>query len=190
MRSTNKVDRPFSSCLKPLFQSEAKCAAIDTKVIFCCHANKTDFHNNGLAFSLVSKLGVFGTRKWPIRIAPFQHFFTWERKQEQQSKLTWIPQMLKFFSQPSHISDHPFLNLRLDRKWTEKSASLHAAQKALDLKYLFRWREIHLRRTLLRPERQQKKLSLKHSFNCLLYKKTIQEIALKSAFVVKRLTKI
>ena len=87
MRTTNKVDRPFPSCLKPLFQSEAKREAIYMKIIFCFHANKTQFHNQGLAFSLVSKLGVFGTRKWPIRKASFQHFFTRERKNNNNDNL-------------------------------------------------------------------------------------------------------
>ena len=36
---------PFPICLKPLFQSEAKCEAIDMKNIFYPHANKTYFHN-------------------------------------------------------------------------------------------------------------------------------------------------
>ena len=34
----------FPSCFKPLFESEAKCRAIDMKVIFYSHANKTHFH--------------------------------------------------------------------------------------------------------------------------------------------------
>ena len=33
-------------CLKPLFQSEAKCEAIDIKMIFHSHANKTHFPKN------------------------------------------------------------------------------------------------------------------------------------------------
>ena len=31
--------------LKPLFQSEAKCEAIDMKMILYSHANKTHFHS-------------------------------------------------------------------------------------------------------------------------------------------------
>ena len=53
---------PFPSCPKPLFQSEAKCEAIDGKVLFYSHANKP-FHKKGFALSLVLKVGVFGTRK-------------------------------------------------------------------------------------------------------------------------------
>ena len=43
----------FPSCLKPLFQSEAKCEAIDFKMIFYSHTNRTHFHNKGFALSLV-----------------------------------------------------------------------------------------------------------------------------------------
>ena len=45
--------RPFPSCLKPLFQSKAKCEAIDLKMIFYSHANRTHFHNKGFALRLV-----------------------------------------------------------------------------------------------------------------------------------------
>ena len=38
------VNRPFLSWSKPLFQSEAKCKAIDKKMTFHSHANKTRFH--------------------------------------------------------------------------------------------------------------------------------------------------
>ena len=36
---------PFTSCPQPLFQSEAKCKAIDMKMIFHSHANKTHFRS-------------------------------------------------------------------------------------------------------------------------------------------------
>ena len=64
-------NRPLLSCLKLLFQSEAKCEAIDMKIISHSHANKTHFHK-GLALRLVLKLRGFGTRKgpmkWPIQL--------------------------------------------------------------------------------------------------------------------------
>ena len=41
-------NRPFPSCLKPLFQSEAQYKTIDLKMIFYAHWNKTHFHNKGL----------------------------------------------------------------------------------------------------------------------------------------------
>ena len=58
-------NRPFPSSKKSHFQSEAKCEAIDMKMIFNCDVNKTHFHNKGFALNLVLKVR-FGTRKWPI----------------------------------------------------------------------------------------------------------------------------
>ena len=52
------MSRPFPSWLKPLFQSEAKCEAID--MIFYSHENKTRFHNKGLEKQAVIKLGGHG----------------------------------------------------------------------------------------------------------------------------------
>ena len=53
--------------LKPPFQSEAQCEDTDMKMIFYSHANKTHFHKKGLALDLFLKVGVLGTRKWPIQ---------------------------------------------------------------------------------------------------------------------------
>ena len=36
------------------------------EMIFHSHANKTHFHKRGCALGLISKVGGFGTRKWPI----------------------------------------------------------------------------------------------------------------------------
>ena len=58
---------PLPSCLKSLFESEAKGKAIDLKMILYSYANKTRFHKKGCALSLVLKVRVFGTRKWIIR---------------------------------------------------------------------------------------------------------------------------
>ena len=52
------MNTPFPSWLKPLFQSEAKCEAID--MIFYSHENKTRFHNKGLEKQAVIKLGGHG----------------------------------------------------------------------------------------------------------------------------------
>ena len=60
------INTPFLSCHKPLFHIEAKCQAIDTKMIFCSDANKTDFHKKGFPLSLALKVRVFGNREWPI----------------------------------------------------------------------------------------------------------------------------
>ena len=63
-RRTEKIFRSFPCCPKPLFQSEAKCEAIDMKMSFIL--NKTRFHKKGFTLNLVLKVRVFGTRKWPI----------------------------------------------------------------------------------------------------------------------------
>ena len=63
-------NRPFPSSKKSHLQGEAKCEAIDMKMIFNYDANKTHFHNKGFALSLVLKVRVFGTQKWPIGSTP------------------------------------------------------------------------------------------------------------------------
>jgi len=63
IRSSN---RPFPSSKKSHLQSEAKCEAIDMKMILNYDANKTHFHNKGFALSLVLKVRFFGIRKWHI----------------------------------------------------------------------------------------------------------------------------
>ena len=60
-------NRPFPSSKKSYFQSEAKCEAIDMKMIFNCDENKTHFHNKGFALSLVLKVRFFGTRERRIK---------------------------------------------------------------------------------------------------------------------------
>ena len=59
-------NRPFPSSKKSHLQGEAKCEAIDMKMIFNYDAKKTHFHNKGFALTLVLKVRFFGTRKWPI----------------------------------------------------------------------------------------------------------------------------
>ena len=51
--------------LEPLFQSEAKCEAIEMTAT-SSHANKTHCHKKGFALMLVLKVRIFGTRKWAI----------------------------------------------------------------------------------------------------------------------------
>ena len=48
-------------------ENEGRCSAFDMEIIFHSHANKTHFHKKGCAPSLILKVRVFGTRKWPIR---------------------------------------------------------------------------------------------------------------------------
>ena len=62
LRTAKRVTSgPFPSCIKPLFQSEAKYEAIDVKMVFNSDADKTHFHKKGFAPSLVLKVRVFGT---------------------------------------------------------------------------------------------------------------------------------
>ena len=50
----------------PLFQNEGRCSAFDMEIISHSHANKSHFHKKGCAPTLILKVRVFGTRKWPI----------------------------------------------------------------------------------------------------------------------------
>ena len=63
------LNRPFPSSKKFHFQNEAKCETFVVEMSFICIIIKTHFHNKGFALSLVLKVKLFGTRKWPIRIA-------------------------------------------------------------------------------------------------------------------------
>ena len=59
-------NRPCSSSPGPLFQNEGRSLAFDMELIFHSHANKTHFHKKCCVPSLILKVRVFGTRKWPI----------------------------------------------------------------------------------------------------------------------------
>ena len=48
-------------------------SAFDMEIIFHSPANKTHFHKKGCAPSLILKVRVFGTRKWPIVLKWCQH---------------------------------------------------------------------------------------------------------------------
>ena len=58
---------PFPSCLKPLFQREAKCKATDAKLIFYSYANKTHLHKKGFAVSFIL-MNILETQKCRIHI--------------------------------------------------------------------------------------------------------------------------
>ena len=60
------LNRPFPSSPGSLFQKKGRCSAFDMEIIFHFHANKTHFHKKGCAPSLILKVRIFGTRKWPI----------------------------------------------------------------------------------------------------------------------------
>ena len=63
---STSCNRPFPSSKKFHFQNEAKCKTFVVEMSFNYDANKTHFHNKGFALSLVLKVKLFGTRKWPI----------------------------------------------------------------------------------------------------------------------------
>ena len=65
--------RPFLGCLKPLFQSEAKCKAIQMKIFFSLMQMKLIFGSKGLALGVALKVGVCGTWKWPTIEAFITH---------------------------------------------------------------------------------------------------------------------
>ena len=62
----HRMNWPFPSSPGPLFQNESRCSAFDMEIIFHSLANETHFHKKGCAPSLIFKVRVFGTRKWPI----------------------------------------------------------------------------------------------------------------------------
>ena len=62
------VNRSFPSSPGPLFQNEGRCSVFDIEIIFLSHTNKTHFHKKGCAPSLILKVRVSGTRKWPILV--------------------------------------------------------------------------------------------------------------------------
>ena len=59
-------NRPFPSCLVPLFQSESCCVAFHMKMSFHSHADKTHFHMKGFARGLALKKRHKKIRQWPI----------------------------------------------------------------------------------------------------------------------------
>ena len=68
---STQINRPFPSSPEPLFQNEGRCLAFDMEIIFHFHANKIHFHKKGSAPSLILKVRVFGTQKWPIAALDF-----------------------------------------------------------------------------------------------------------------------
>ena len=59
------------------------------EIIFHSHANKTHLHKKGCAPSLILKVRVFGTRKWPI----------WPRRvcTAEQGMVFWVIQCYQVF---------------------------------------------------------------------------------------------
>ena len=69
-----QINRQFPSSPRPLYQNEVKRSAFDMEKIFHSNANKTHFQKKGYALSLILKVRVFGTRKWPIGLLTGQCF--------------------------------------------------------------------------------------------------------------------
>ena len=65
-----RFSRPKTVMLRrlALCQNEFRCSDFEMEITFHSHANKTHFHKKGCAPSLILKLRVFGTRKWPIEM--------------------------------------------------------------------------------------------------------------------------
>ena len=59
-------NRPFPSCLVPLFESESWCIAFHMKMSFYSHADKTHFHMRSFARGLALKKRHKTIRKWPV----------------------------------------------------------------------------------------------------------------------------
>ena len=64
--NSSRLQQTISEFPRPLFQNEVKCSAFDMEIIFHPRVNKTHFHKKDCAPSLILKVRVFGTRKWPI----------------------------------------------------------------------------------------------------------------------------
>ena len=62
------------SYLNPLFQSEVKCEALDMKIIFYSHANIIHYHKKDFELSLLLKVIVSETQKWPTVDKWYKHF--------------------------------------------------------------------------------------------------------------------
>ena len=59
-------NRPFPSSPGLSFKTRIGAQPFDMEVIIHSHTNKTHFHKKGCAPSLILKVRVFGTWKWPI----------------------------------------------------------------------------------------------------------------------------
>ena len=68
-------------------------------MIFCCHANKTHFHNKGFTIGLVLKVRVSGTRKWPF----IGKTFSDQHELREQACLFQVYTLMKFDSYPRFL---------------------------------------------------------------------------------------
>ena len=56
----------FASSSGPLLQNEGRCSDFDEGILSHSHGNTTHFHKKGCAPSIILKVRIFGTQKWPI----------------------------------------------------------------------------------------------------------------------------
>ena len=73
---SDMINRPFPSCLVPLFQSKSWCIAFHVKMSFHAHADKTHFHMKGFAQGLALKKRHKTIWKWPILCVFFDTMFS------------------------------------------------------------------------------------------------------------------
>ena len=66
MHGIHAAHRPFPSCFKPHYKTEAKCKVFIMKISFHLYANKTNFHMKSFDLSLAFIMRFTATRKWPI----------------------------------------------------------------------------------------------------------------------------
>jgi len=66
------LNRPFPSCLVPLFQNESWSIAFHMKMSFHSHADKTHFHRKIFARNVALKKRHNTIRKWPIKWHKFE----------------------------------------------------------------------------------------------------------------------
>ena len=69
------------------------------QMIFCSHANKAHFHKKGLAVSLILKVRVSGTRKWPIIAKTYSDY----HELREQACLFQVYTLMKFDSYPRFL---------------------------------------------------------------------------------------
>ena len=94
-------NRPFPSWSKLLFQSEAKCKAIDMKMIIYSHANKTNFHMkwqvaywNGKVTVLDIEIGIHCKESlFIVKIFNIHMYILYENGQRIVLMKTLIPKM-------------------------------------------------------------------------------------------------
>ena len=82
------------------------------EMIFHSHGNKTHFHKKGCAFGIISKVRVFGTRKWPIGLFEFAHVGLYRRDYCYQ-----IAQRECFRDASASLIDYNKVDLERARDW-------------------------------------------------------------------------